>query len=211
MDIRALRENYSKGKLTEDHLVADPLDLFSSWMSDALKAELPEPNAMVLSTVNADGHPSSRVVLLKEIDTGFIFYTNYTSAKAEEMEANNQVALCFLWKEIERQVRIEGSVEKISKEKSEAYFHARPRGSQIGAWTSYQSQIIQNRGVLENRLEALKERFSNVEKIPFPDFWGGYRIVPTKIEFWQGRESRLHDRIVYKREDVEWVRNRLSP
>ncbi len=211
MNVKDLRENYSKGKLTEDQLVADPLDFFSTWMSDAIKAEIPEPNAMVLSTVNSDGQPSNRVVLLKGMDTGFIFYTNYTSAKAQDMEVNPQVSLCILWKEIERQVRIEGRVEKISKEASETYFHSRPRGSQIGAWTSFQSEVIDNRKILENRLEKLENRFEGMDHIPYPEFWGGYRIIPSRIEFWQGRISRLHDRILYSKEGSKWFTLRLSP
>lgn len=213
MDLRDLRQNYDKFSLHEDQLADDPIVQFRAWMSDAKSSELLEPNAFSLSTVDSDGFPASRVVLLKEIDEdGFIFYTNYDSDKGSELHINPKASLNFMWLPLQRQVRINGIVEKVSRERSENYFHGRPRGSQIGAWVSNQSEIISDRSSLEQKLQDMTEKFADVEVIPTPPYWGGYKVYPTYVEFWQGRESRLHDRLRYiKDEDHQWQVIRLSP
>ncbi len=202
-----------KGTLEEQDLPSDPMVLFHQWWNEVLLSEIPEPNAMTLATVNKEGKPSARIVLLKGASvSGFEFYTNYQSAKAKDMEENPHVALVFLWKEIERQVRIEGVVEKVSTEQSQNYFQSRPRGSQIGAWASPQSVVIPDRKFLEAAANKIAEQFENVDPLPCPEQWGGYLVIPSKIEFWQGRSDRMHDRICYsklKRED--WKRERLAP
>lgn len=196
--------------LQESDLDSNPLKQFEKWFEEVLASGLEEPNAMVLSTVN-EGKPSARIVLLKDLDSGFKFFTNYGSKKGQEMEENPQVALTFFWKELERQVRIEGLVEKVSADESDEYFKSRPRGSQIGAWVSHQSAAIASREVLEATNAELEARFEGKE-IQRPDHWGGYRVIPTYIEFWQGRPSRLHDRLAYtKKEDNSWKIERLSP
>lgn len=210
-DIEKLREEYSQNTLDEKDVDLDPITQFQNWLNESLTARIPEPNAMTLSTVDSSHKPHSRIVLLKGIDKGnFIFYSNYRSDKGKEMDGNPNVALCFLWKELERQVRIEGTVTKLSREESEEYFHVRPVQSQIGAIASDQSLEIENRAVLETKFEELMELYSTGH-VPMPDFWGGYLVEPTSIEFWQGRRSRLHDRIKYKKSNNSWTIKRLSP
>jgi len=191
----------------------DPIVQFRSWFDNAREQKILEPNAMTIATVDSDGVPAATTVLLKEIsEDGFIFYTNYNSHKATNIASNANVSLLFLWKTIERQVRVTGVAKKVSTAKSEAYFHSRPKDSQIGAWTSPQSTIIKDRSILESRLKDNKEKYADVDKLPLPDFWGGYIVEPTSIEFWQGRPSRLHDRLRYtKTEDGRWVIERLAP
>jgi len=212
MDISNLREQYKLSTLSQADVVENPIEQFKVWMQQALNSESPEPNAMTLATVNKDGIPSARIVLLKEItEEGFIFYTNYESKKARDMAANNNVAVVFNWLELQRQVRIEGSISKISREHAEKYFHTRPRKSQIGAVVSQQSSTISSRNILEEKLEELTQEFDGMEKIPMPDNWGGFLITPKSIEFWQGRRNRLHDRIQYLLHNNRWTTQRLSP
>ena len=209
--IRKLREDYSLSTLDENDVHADPIQQFKLWLDESLKAMLPEPNAMTLSTVDSEQKPHSRIVLLKGIEkNGFIFYTNYKSDKGRDIESNPNVSICFLWKELERQVRIEGIAKKISSESSEEYFVSRPVKSQIGALASEQSSVIENRAILEEKFEALTKLYSTGH-VPMPDHWGGYVVEPTSIEFWQGRRSRLHDRIKYEKEKKNWIINRLAP
>lgn len=211
-DIADMRINYTKGFLMEDSVVSDPILQFRSWFEEATNSEVLEANAMIIATVDENNVPSARTVLLKEIDPeGFLFYTNYNSDKAKEISGNPNVSLVFLWKEIERQVRITGVVEKISPDRSEQYFHKRPKGSQIGAWVSPQSSIIDSRDVLEERQKEIESKYKDEAQLPLPDFWGGYIVRPTAIEFWQGRPSRLHDRLRYKLVDGEWKIERLAP
>ena len=211
-DISHLREEYARMGLTRHQLNNDPVQQFELWFQQALDAKIPEPNAMSLATVDGNGSPSIRTVLLKGYDhSEFVFYTNYESNKAHEIAANPQVALCFFWMDLERQVRIWGRAEKVSQSQSEAYFLSRPRGSQLGAWASPQSQAIADRTALENRLEDLTQKYSD-EDIPLPEHWGGYAVVPSAFEFWQGRPNRLHDRFYYKAtEDGQWDVQRLAP
>lgn len=197
--------------LSENSVLSDPISQFSVWMNEAIESNLLEPNAMILSTANKNGIPSARTVLLKGFDEkGFVFFTNYMSAKAKDLGENPNTALLFLWLELERQIRITGKVEKLSNEESEKYFSSRPRESQLGAWASKQSSVIANRKVLEEQYEDMKRKFDGKE-IPLPPFWGGYRVNPQRIEFWQGRESRLHDRICYTLDAGKWKIERLSP
>jgi pyridoxamine 5'-phosphate oxidase len=211
MSLADLRREYSLASLDLSDASDDPLKQFSRWFEDAQRAELLEPNAMILATVGADGYPSARVVLLKGIsENGFVFFTNYRSHKSEDLDARGHAALVFLWKEIERQVRIEGRVVRISDEESTAYFRLRPRGSQIGAWASPQSEIIANREWLEGEAARVEAQYAGKE-IPRPSHWGGYRVLPDVIEFWQGRRNRLHDRLRYRREGSCWRIERLAP
>lgn len=211
IDIAALRENYTKGSLDVSDVSPLPIDQFQKWFDEAISSELLEPNALLLSTVSAEGKPSARIVLLKGIDTGFKFYTNYLSRKGTELIENPNGCITFFWNELERQVRIEGLIKKVSPQDSDAYFQSRPRSSQIGAWVSNQSMVISDRMVLEDREKHLIEKFGN-DPIPRPPHWGGYRLVPTYMEFWQGRPSRLHDRVAYTQEENgDWRIERLSP
>ena len=210
-----LRAEYRRGHLTDDEAAADPFAQFAAWFDAASRAGVAEPNAMTLATASADGRPSARIVLLKGMDDagaaarGFVFYTNYESRKATEMLANARAALCFWWEPMERQVRIEGTVQKTTAAESDAYFGVRPRGSQLGAWASDQSRPIADRGALETQLERTASRFSDA--VPRPPHWGGFRVVPDRAEFWQGGAKRLHDRIVYTPDGSRWRRERLQP
>ncbi|MCO8122012.1 pyridoxamine 5'-phosphate oxidase [Stieleria sp. TO1_6] len=214
MSLYEMRQSYRLGSLLEKDADADPMVQFHTWLGQAIEGDLPEwveANAMTLSTCDPNGNVSSRVVLLKGLDDGkFWFYTNYDSAKGQQMEANANVSLCFLWQHVQRQVRIEGHVEKASRERSISYFHKRPRDSQLGAIVSQQSSVVASRESLEKQLDTLKTQYADGE-IPCPENWGGYCVTPTTIEFWQGRESRLHDRLRYRREGSQWVIQRLSP
>lgn len=191
----------------------NPFDLFQNWWDLALKQEVPEPNAMVLATAGAKGQPSVRTVLLKSFSVaeGFVFFTNYKSRKAREITQNPKAALLFYWKELERQVAIEGRIYKTSEDDNKAYFASRPRASQIGAWVSEQSEQIADKKVLETKKSAIERRFGAAEIIPCPDYWGGYYLLPNQMEFWQGGSGRLHDRCVYKKEDKGWRKALLSP
>lgn len=211
-DIAALRQNYTRGGIAPESLLADPIAQFRIWMEEAVQAGLLEPNAMTLATVNEAGAPSVRTVLLKGLDErGFRFFTNYHSQKGKDLAHQPQAAVSFLWKDLERQVNIQGRVEKISREESEEYFHSRPYLSQIGAWVSEeQSGEITSRCYLEEREDLFKMR--HPEEVPLPDFWGGYVVIPEVVEFWQGRESRLHDRVCYRQSASGlWNKARLSP
>lgn len=211
-DLSNMRENYQWGHLLIEEVDDNPYAQFKLWLDAAVDSNLLEANAMNLSTSNANGRPSSRIVLLKEIEEdGFIFYTNYESRKSKDLSEQPFAALNFLWKEIERQVRIEGLVEKISRSKSEAYFHSRPYGSQIGAITSNQSKGILDRKELENRYQENYEKYKFEGKVPLPANWGGYKLKADYFEFWQGRERRLHDRISYRLVDNLWQKERLEP
>ena len=210
-DISNLRKEYTQSQLTTDSLEKSPIRQFQKWFDQALKAAILEPNAMVLSTVNNDNIPSQRTVLLKYYDhLGFVFFSNYTSRKAKHLDKNTNASLLFPWYTLERQVIIIGKVERITVEESKAYFFNRPYGSQLGAWVSKQSSEIKSKQVLENKLSELKQKFPE-GKVPFPNFWGGYRLMPKSIEFWQGGANRLHDRILYKEVESEWFTVRLSP
>ncbi|MFT6937913.1 MAG: pyridoxamine 5'-phosphate oxidase [Saprospiraceae bacterium] len=210
--IAAMREDYQKDTLEMSDVTKNPIEQFAAWFKDATNSEELEPNMMTLSTASKSGVPSARIVLLKGMDKGqFVFYTNYNSQKGEEMAENPNVALTFCWLTMQRQVRIEGTVSKVSAETSTAYFQSRPKGSQIGAWTSAQSSVIEDRSVLENRKASLEEEYRDEDTLPRPEQWGGYQIEPTMIEFWQGRTSRLHDRIRYMKVGEEWKIERLAP
>ncbi|MBW4522876.1 MAG: pyridoxamine 5'-phosphate oxidase [Scytolyngbya sp. HA4215-MV1] len=211
-EIAHLRQDYILQTLDETHIDRDPFRQFQTWFDQAVTAQLREPNAMTLATVTPDGLPSARVVLLKGLDEqGFVFYTNYQSHKGQELAATPEAALVFWWADLERQVRVAGSVEKVSAEESDAYFQSRPIGNRLGAWVSNQSQVIPNREVLEQRLHDLTLHYHD-QVIPRPSHWGGYRLFPRTIEFWQGRSNRLHDRLLYRRLDAaSWQVERLSP
>jgi pyridoxamine 5'-phosphate oxidase len=200
------------GTLTEAMLPADPLDLLRTWMDDVVRAGLPEPTAMVLATVSADQRPRARMVLLKEFDSaGFVFYTNRTSRKGSDLADVPRACLLFPWQALHRQVIIEGPVSQLSVTDSEPYFHSRPRGSQLGAWASRQSSVLASRAELDDRYQELEERWPEGTPVPMPDFWGGYRVEPDTIEFWQGRPSRLHDRFRYTAGGGGWAASRLAP
>ncbi len=212
MSIASIRRDYQLKSLSEQDVLTDAIQQFTIWWEEALKAEIDEVNAMTVSTTKADGRPTSRIVLLKGYDEkGFVFFTNYDSHKGQELIRKPFASLLFFWKELERQVRIEGKCEKISTEESDAYFYSRPLGSRLGAWASPQSQVIPNREVLENQAEQLTLKYSD-GMVPRPPHWGGFRVVPDSIELWQGRSNRLHDRILYtKNESSNWGIARLAP
>lgn len=211
ISIADLRHNYSLQQLDEKGVNPDPMQQFQVWFEQAVAAQLPEPNAMTLATATRSGVPSARIVLLKGVDDrGFVFFTNYESHKGQELAENPVAALVFLWTILERQVRIEGSIERVAAEESDAYFHSRPLESRLGAWTSNQSQVIPNREVLEQRYQELHTRYQGQE-IPRPPHWGGFRVIPQVVEFWQGRPSRLHDRIRYRLKENNWLIERLAP
>lgn len=216
LSLEALRENYTRGGLLEQDCDRNPIAQFQKWFGEAKSAGLREPNAMTLATADLDGKPSARIVLLKELaEDGFIFYTNYSSRKGQELEMNPEAALVFYWAELERQVRVEGRVQRVSREKSVAYAHGRPRGSQLGALVSHQSGIVKGgREYLEAKLKDLQTRYATTEteELPVLNDWGGYYLHPNSFEFWQGRPNRLHDRIFYRRKgEGEWLLGRLSP
>ncbi|MBY5950223.1 pyridoxamine 5'-phosphate oxidase [Algoriphagus marincola] len=211
MDISSIRKDYTLKSLDISDVNDSPFEQFHQWLREAISAEVLEVNAMTLSTLHADGYPNGRVVLLKELDYGFVFFSNYQSEKGQELENHPKASLTFFWPELERQVRVMGTVEKISESQSDEYFLSRPRGSQIGAWASPQSHKINSREVLEERLKEMQLRFEE-EKLIRPPHWGGYRVLPHKIEFWQGRPSRLHDRILYEKNEAgAWTISRLAP
>ena len=211
MTLADLRREYALAGLRRKDLEADPIAQFQKWFDQALKAELLEPNAMTLATVDAQGRPSARMVLLKQVDRrGFVFFTNYESRKGKELAANGNAALNFFWGGLERQVCVTGAVSKVPREESEAYFAVRPLGSQFGAWVSKQSSIVTDREFLEKRLAEVQEQFAG-NPPPTPEYWGGYVLAPSEVEFWQGRPNRLHDRLRYRRADGQWLIERLSP
>lgn len=212
-DIASIRKEYTEAVLVEEEAQKNPIDQFTKWWNDALKAEITEVNAMTLSTASSDGMPSARIVLLKEYSgKGFVFFTNYNSFKGQQLAENPKACLCFFWKELERQVRITGIVQKITAEENDAYFTSRPKASQVGALTSPQSQVIESREWLDTHYKNLTEQFKDANEIPRPSHWGGYCVKPVIVEFWQGRPGRLHDRIQYTlEENGAWKMERLAP
>ncbi len=210
--VATLRKDYTQQGLREIDLNPDPVQQFKKWLEQAISAQLPEPNAMTIATATTDGKPAARMVLLKDFDDrGFVFYTNYESHKGRQLAQNPQAALVFWWAQLERQVRIEGQVTQVSSQESDEYFHSRPINSQLGAWVSNQSQEVASREVLEQSLVQLQAKYAE-QTIPRPAHWGGYRVIPSEIEFWQGRPSRVHDRLLYRRQnDGSWLIKRLSP
>jgi pyridoxamine 5'-phosphate oxidase len=209
-DLANLRRDYAGQPLTRSSVDSDPFVQFSKWFDEALNSEITDANAMLLSTVDSDCRPSSRVVLLKGIDeNGFVFFTNYESKKGSDLANNPNVSLTFFWPQLQRQVHISGVTQKSSTEESETYFKSRPYDSQIGAWASRQSSVIESRAALESQFEKMRQKFGDA--VPLPQFWGGYRVTPRQIEFWQGRASRLHDRLLYRISDGIWTIDRLSP
>ena len=209
--LNEIRRDFSGKPLIEGTVHENPIEQYAIWLEEAVDAQLLDPCAMSLTTVSAEGQPSTRIVYMREIKTdGFVFYTNYKSEKGKNMEVNNKVALNFFWGELERQVRVEGVVEKLSEADSDAYFDQRPRESQIGAWASSQSEKISDRKQLEEQVKFFTEKFDG-DKVPRPLHWGGYLVKPNKIEFWQGRPSRLHDRIIYLKDGSDWKQSRMSP
>jgi pyridoxamine 5'-phosphate oxidase len=211
-NITEMRVNYAMQSLDIIDVDPNPMIQFEKWFADAVAAEVKEPNAMLLSTVDRDHFPDGRIVLLKGVENnGFVFYSNYLSSKGIQLANNNHCSLTFLWLDLERQVRIKGVCEKVDQRSTDAYFQSRPRDSQIGAWTSPQSEIISSRKELEDLFAANVEKFKDLAVIPTPNFWGGYCVIPTEIEFWQGRPNRLHDRIRYIATENGWDLNRLAP
>lgn len=209
--IAELRRDYLRARLDETSVASDPLVEFARWFEEAVKAEARDPNAMTLATASPDGVPSARIVLLKGFDErGFVFFTDYRSRKGTELAANPRAALVFYWPELERQVRITGITSETGRQESEAYFRTRPRGSRISAWISHQSQVIASRQQLESQIPEVERRYPG-DDVPLPPYWGGFRLRPESIEFWQGRTNRLHDRIRYLREGERWRIERLSP
>jgi pyridoxamine 5'-phosphate oxidase len=211
-DIAALRKEYTKAELDSSRIDKNPLKQFSMWFQEAIQSKVAEPNAMHLATVNQDGRPSGRIVLLKGLVADkFQFYSNYQSQKAKDLDSNTACALTFFWPELERQIRVEGTASRVSLQQSDEYFQSRPRGSQLGAWSSPQSSIIKDRIILEERMTKMELKFENVDPIPRPHQWGGYEVDAFKIEFWQGRPNRLHDRMRYTKVDNAWLVHRLAP
>ena len=210
MNIAELRQEYMRAGLAEAQADPDPLQQFERWFDDALRAKLPLPNAMTLATSDARGTPTARIVLLKGIDRGgFVFYTNYRSRKGREIEAKSSACLLFLWSDLERQVRIEGTVEKVSASESDEYYVTRPLGARLSAWASNQSESVASRQVLEKAMDEARQRYG--DNPPRPPHWGGYRVLPQAMEFWQGRGDRLHDRLLYERAGAAWKIKRLAP
>lgn len=210
-EIADLRKEYTLASLDIDSVDKNPFDQFRKWFNEAQKSELTEPNAMVVSTVDSKRQPYQRTVLMKALDeNGIVFYTNYQSRKAKQIKENSNVSILFPWYGLERQVAIIGKAEKVSTTESLQYFTSRPHGSQLGAWVSQQSKVISSRSILEVKLNEMKQKFKE-GKVPLPDFWGGYRVVPESFEFWQGRKSRLHDRLMYTKANGDWTIDRLSP
>ena len=209
-DLAALRTEYRKARLDRGDLPTDPIAAFQRWFAEAERAQVPEPSAMTLATVGSDGTPSARVVLLKGLDPGgFTFFTDFRSRKGHDLDAHPRACLLFFWPELERQVRIIGEVTLVAESEAEAYFKSRPLGSRIGAWASQQSSVIPDRGWLDSRIAEAQAKFG--EDPPLPPHWGGFRLAPDELEFWQGRESRLHDRLQYRRDETGWTIERLSP
>jgi pyridoxamine 5'-phosphate oxidase len=211
MELNKLRKEYRLKSLRRDDLIANPFDQLKKWLTDALQAHLGEPNAMVLATVSKEGRPSTRTVLLKQFDeSGLVFHTSLESRKAIEISGNSFVSATFLWQELERQITVEGTAQQAAREQTSAYFAGRPRGSQLASWVSRQGEKIASREVIENALKKLEEVYHN-KPVPPPPHWGGFRIIPNRFEFWQGRPNRLHDRFEYTLQGTEWVIQRLSP
>lgn len=211
-ELAELRQSYRRGELVEEVMATDPFQQFRAWLHDAIAAGVPEPNAMVLATAGADGVPSARTVLLKGLDEdGLAFYTNYESDKAADLDANPRAELVFPWHGMERQVRVAGVAHRVDRAESAAYFATRPRESRLGAWASRQSSVVADRAALDQAYEAVEARWSEEAEIPLPEFWGGYRVVPETVEFWQGRVGRLHDRLRYRRTADGWTLERLAP
>ncbi|MCH9030574.1 MAG: pyridoxamine 5'-phosphate oxidase [Bacteroidetes bacterium] len=209
--LKNIKRDYKHSELSKTSVNKDPFVQFNNWFNEIVNAKIIDPSAMVLATVAEANMPSARIVLLKEVDVkGFVFFTNYLSRKAKDLETNPNASLLFYWKEMDRQLRIEGIIEKVKTKISEDYFHTRPRESQISAWVSKQSSIVPDRNFLDKKYDELDEEFGN-DEIPLPDYWGGYRLIPEYFEFWQGRESRLHDRICYRKEKGNWKIFRLAP
>ena len=215
-DLAALRREYGDHGLDVPDLAPDPVSMFRRWLDDTVAAGLHEPNAMVVATVSPEGRPSSRMVLLKGVDErGFVFFTNYESRKAADIAANPGVSLLFPWHDLQRQVRVEGAASKVSAEESEAYFASRPRESQLGAWASPQSRVVASRSALDERYGGVLAQFAELDEVPLPPHWGGFRVAPYAVEFWQGRKGRMHDRLVYRRAEDDphapWTVDRLAP
>jgi pyridoxamine 5'-phosphate oxidase len=211
-DLARLRREYGDRGLDLPDLDPDPLSMFGRWLGDTVDAQLHEPNAMVVASATPEGRPSARMVLLKGLDErGFVFYTNLSSRKAGEIDANPWVSLLFPWQDLQRQVRVEGRASRVSEAESEAYFAQRPRESQLGAWASPQSQVVASRSALDERYGGVLSRFAAADAVPLPPFWGGIRVAPEVVEFWQGRRGRMHDRLVYRREGADWRVERLAP
>ncbi len=210
--LNSIRRDFADRPLNEDSVKKNPIDQYAVWFEEAVDSQLLDPYAMCLSTVNKNGKPTSRIVYMRDIiNDAFVFYTNYNSQKAGDIQHNPFAALNIHWSELERQIRIEGSIEKVKPEISDAYFEGRPKESKIGAWASKQSDLLENRDALSAKVELFTDKFKNTDDIPRPEFWGGYQLIPNRIEFWQGRPSRLHDRIVFVKEDDKWILQRLNP
>ncbi|MGZ4469011.1 MAG: pyridoxamine 5'-phosphate oxidase [Nocardioidaceae bacterium] len=210
-DLRDLRHEYAAHGLDESELAADPMEMFGRWMAEAVGAGLGEANAMVVATVDAAGQPAARMVLLKGLDEGFVFYTNYASRKGQELAAHPACALLFPWHDLQRQVRVEGRAERVTEAENQAYFATRPRPSQVGAWASPQSTVVASRAALDASYDETAARFGD-DEVPVPPHWGGFRVVPETMEFWQGRSNRMHDRLRYRRTaDGGWETDRLAP